>query len=99
MKFENVLKSAATVLIASALHAQNPATWEIGPFTRPASGNPVITRFHCQYLPILSSRLPFIGRTFTPSIQLQSSAKAKSTFSIALRTTLEPCRLASTPLG
>jgi predicted GH43/DUF377 family glycosyl hydrolase len=43
MKFENVLKSAATVLIASALHAQNPATWEIGPFTRPASGNPVIT--------------------------------------------------------
>lgn len=28
---------------ASALYAQSAATWQIGPFTRPASGNPVIT--------------------------------------------------------
>jgi len=43
MKFDGMLKMAATCLIAGTLHAQNPAAWEIGPFTRPASGNPVIT--------------------------------------------------------
>jgi len=43
MNFDDMLKMAASCLIASTLHAQNPAAWEIGPFTRPASGNPVIT--------------------------------------------------------
>ena len=33
---------AAAVLCAAALQAQNAEPWEIGPFTRPASGNPVI---------------------------------------------------------
>jgi predicted GH43/DUF377 family glycosyl hydrolase len=43
MKFDDMLKMAATCLIAGTLHAQNSTAWEIGPFTRPASGNPVIT--------------------------------------------------------
>ncbi|MDR3752151.1 MAG: glycoside hydrolase family 130 protein [Terracidiphilus sp.] len=33
---------AALVLCAAALQAQTLASWEIGPFTRPAAGNPVI---------------------------------------------------------
>jgi predicted GH43/DUF377 family glycosyl hydrolase len=33
---------AAVVLCAAALQAQTLAPWEIGPFTRPAEGNPVI---------------------------------------------------------
>ncbi len=33
---------AAILLCAAALPAQEPAKWEIAPFTRPASGNPVI---------------------------------------------------------
>ena len=33
---------AAVVLCAAALQAQTLALWEIGPFTRPAEGNPVI---------------------------------------------------------
>lgn len=32
----------AALLCVSALHAQSAEKWEIGPFTRPASGNPVI---------------------------------------------------------
>ena len=34
---------AAAILFASALQAQELENWEIGPFTRPAIGNPVIT--------------------------------------------------------
>lgn len=37
--------------IASALHAQSPQSWEIGPFTRPATGNPVITPRHESTFP------------------------------------------------
>ncbi len=33
---------AATILCAAALHAQTELPWEIGSFTRPAEGNPVI---------------------------------------------------------
>ena len=33
----------AALVCASALHAQSSGPWEIGPFTRPAEGNPVIT--------------------------------------------------------
>src|SRR6266700_92748 len=32
-----------TFLCAAAIHAQGFPAWVIGPFTRPASGNPVIT--------------------------------------------------------
>ena len=32
-----------TLLCATALNAQSTQAWVIGPFTRPASGNPVIT--------------------------------------------------------
>src|SRR5579862_9587057 len=42
MKKENVVLLAALVLAAAA-HAQSVQPWEIGPFTRPATGNPVIT--------------------------------------------------------
>ena len=41
MKVRLKLWLAAALLIAIALHAQDEK-WEIGPFTRPASGNPVI---------------------------------------------------------
>ena len=35
--------SCAVVLCAAGLHAENAPAWVIGPFTRPAEGNPVIT--------------------------------------------------------
>jgi predicted GH43/DUF377 family glycosyl hydrolase len=41
MKF--VLRFALTLSLSAALHAQSSPSWQIGPFTRPASGNPVIT--------------------------------------------------------
>jgi predicted GH43/DUF377 family glycosyl hydrolase len=41
MKMNRVVV-AAVLGCASALYAQNAGTWEVGPFTRPASGNPVI---------------------------------------------------------
>jgi beta-1,2-mannosidase len=41
MKFRLKLRLTAVLLCAIALHAQDEK-WEIGPFTRPASGNPVI---------------------------------------------------------
>ncbi len=37
------LAVAAALLGGTALYAQNPQSWGIGPFTRPAEGNPVIT--------------------------------------------------------
>jgi predicted GH43/DUF377 family glycosyl hydrolase len=43
MKTDCVVIFAATLFVVNALQAQSAATWEIGPFTRPASGNPVIT--------------------------------------------------------
>ena len=42
MKARGKLALAAALLCAAALHAQVAAPWEIGPFTRPARGNPVI---------------------------------------------------------
>jgi predicted GH43/DUF377 family glycosyl hydrolase len=33
---------AAAILCIATLHPQNAGPWEIGPFTRPAEGNPVI---------------------------------------------------------
>jgi predicted GH43/DUF377 family glycosyl hydrolase len=41
-KMGSVLVLAATILCAAVLHAQTELPWEIGPFTRPAEGNPVI---------------------------------------------------------
>lgn len=42
MKVRGRIWLAATLLFACALQAQQTEKWEIGPFTRPASGNPVI---------------------------------------------------------
>jgi beta-1,2-mannosidase len=43
MKIDRMLIIVATLLAASVLPAQTAATLEIGPFTRPVHGNPVIT--------------------------------------------------------
>ena len=42
MKMRGRFVLAAVLLCAAALPAQTAQSWEIGPFTRPASGNPVI---------------------------------------------------------
>ena len=42
MKTARTLLSAAALLLAAALEAQTAASWQIGPFSRPTSGNPVI---------------------------------------------------------
>jgi len=42
MKTARTLLSATALLWAAALQAQTAASWQIGPFTRPTSGNPVI---------------------------------------------------------
>jgi len=42
MKMQIRLMLAAAVVCAATLHAQNAKPWVIGPFTRPAAGNPVI---------------------------------------------------------
>jgi len=42
MRMQSRWVLAAVVLCAAALQAQTLAPWEIGPFTRPAEGNPVI---------------------------------------------------------
>src|ERR1700678_4351694 len=42
MKIPRMLSLTAALLCATILPAQDAAKWEIGPFTRPASGNPVI---------------------------------------------------------
>jgi beta-1,2-mannosidase len=41
-KTARTLLSAAALLLAASLQAQTAASWQIGPFTRPSSGNPVI---------------------------------------------------------
>lgn len=43
MKLQVSLAVAVALLGGAALHAQNTPSWGIGPFTRPADGNPVIT--------------------------------------------------------
>jgi beta-1,2-mannosidase len=43
MKITGKLALAVALLCAAGLHAQTAQPWELGPFTRPASGNPVIT--------------------------------------------------------
>jgi beta-1,2-mannosidase len=42
MKIPRMLSLTAALLCATVLPAQDAAKWEIGPFTRPPSGNPVI---------------------------------------------------------
>jgi inosine-uridine nucleoside N-ribohydrolase/predicted GH43/DUF377 family glycosyl hydrolase len=42
MKMRRMFLWAAALVCAAALQAQTAQPWEIGPFTRPASGNPVI---------------------------------------------------------
>jgi len=42
MKIPRMLSLTAALLCATILPAQDAAKWEIGPFTRPPSGNPVI---------------------------------------------------------
>ena len=43
MKLKQSSQLIAVLVLAASLHAQRPANWQIGPFTRPAEGNPVIT--------------------------------------------------------
>src|SRR5271156_6409681 len=43
MKMWSKISLSTALLCAATLHAQNTAKWEIGPFTRPLHGNPVIT--------------------------------------------------------
>ena len=43
MKIHCSLSLAAALVCAAALHAQSAESWTIGPFTRPAEGNPVVT--------------------------------------------------------
>ena len=43
MKTKVSLTLAVALLGVAALHAQNAPPWTIGPFTRPASGNPLVT--------------------------------------------------------
>src|SRR5580698_763969 len=43
MKLNRMLIMIVPLLTASVLSAQSAPTWEIGPFTRPANDNPVIT--------------------------------------------------------
>src|ERR1700736_4711981 len=43
MKVRRKLWLAAALFCSSALHAPQADNWELGPFARPASGNPVIT--------------------------------------------------------
>jgi beta-1,2-mannosidase len=42
MKTRRTMSVTAALLCATFLQAQDMAKWEIGPFTRPASGNPII---------------------------------------------------------
>ena len=42
MKVRRKLWLTAALFCSSALHAQEAGKWELGPFTRPADGNPVI---------------------------------------------------------
>ncbi|MDR3776996.1 MAG: nucleoside hydrolase [Terracidiphilus sp.] len=43
MKMRRMFLWSAALVCAAALQAQTAQPWQIGPFTRPASGNPVIT--------------------------------------------------------
>jgi len=43
MKMWSKISLSTALLCAATLHAQDTAKWEIGPFTRPSQGNPVIT--------------------------------------------------------
>jgi predicted GH43/DUF377 family glycosyl hydrolase/lysophospholipase L1-like esterase len=42
MKKQGMFLLAAAIMCAAGLQAQTAAPWQIGPFTRPSSGNPVI---------------------------------------------------------
>jgi predicted GH43/DUF377 family glycosyl hydrolase len=42
MKMRSTIAFSTALLCATALHAQDVEKWEIGPFTRPTIGNPVI---------------------------------------------------------
>jgi len=64
------LSVAAFLLSFVALHAQNPTDWQIGPFSRPADGNPVIS--------------PLPASTFTdPILKAPSHWEALHTFNPA----------------
>ena len=70
MKIDRVVIFAATLFVANALPAQSAATWEIGPFTRPANGNPVITpRPQSTFTdPVLGAPVPWEAlHTFNPA--------------------------------
>ncbi len=70
MKINRILRHAAVWLCAAALHAQTAQSWQIGPFTRPATGNPVIApRFASTFTdPILKAPVRWEAlHTFNPA--------------------------------
>jgi predicted GH43/DUF377 family glycosyl hydrolase len=70
MKVRRKLWLAAALFCSSALHAQQADNWELGPFARPASGNPVITpRPESSFLdPILKKPVQWEAlHTFNPA--------------------------------
>jgi len=70
MKIDRGAIIAATLFVANALQAQSLATWEIGPFTRPSNGNPVITpRLQSTFIdPVLGTAVQWETlHTFNPA--------------------------------
>jgi predicted GH43/DUF377 family glycosyl hydrolase len=70
MKIDCVVIVAATLFVANALQAQSAPIWEIGPFTRPTNGNPVITpRPQSTFAdPVLEAPVPWEAlHTFNPA--------------------------------
>jgi beta-1,2-mannosidase len=70
MKAGGKLCLAAALFCVSALQAQDRAKWEIGPFARPASGNPVIApRAESSFIdPILKTPVHWeVLHTFNPA--------------------------------
>ena len=75
MRLNRTLIMTVLLLTASVLPAQSTATWEIGPFTRPANGNPVITpnpQSTFTY-PVLNSPVHWeILHTFNPAASVRN---------------------------
>src|ERR1700676_37900 len=70
MNVRRKLWLAAALLCAAASQAQNAPKWEIGPFTRPTSGNPVIApRMESTFIdPILKKPVHWeVLHTFNPA--------------------------------
>jgi hypothetical protein len=95
----NKLILAATLLVANYAVAQSGAPWQIGPFTRPESGNPVIAPKPDSTLKIRWRRRAFTGRRCIPSTRRHCARWQRSSCFIARKTTQARWRLAGTPRG